>query len=97
MPHMIMASSNKVPLESALPVILKLLPLKNNMTVNETVYKCLLGFMEMNNTKALLCHCTYLITSEYHAIFMDRSKKVSSKLAFSMANAVAGEKHWSAS
>ena len=64
MSHMIMESPNDVPLTTVPPVILKILTLKNNMTVNETVYKCLLGFMGMNNAKALLCHCTYLITSE---------------------------------
>ena len=53
MSHMIMASPNDVPLVTMLPVVLKSLPLKNDMTANETVYKCLLGLMEMKNAKAV--------------------------------------------
>lgn len=46
--RMIMASPNHVPLAQVLPVLLKSLPLKTDMTENETVYTCLLGLLQMN-------------------------------------------------
>jgi hypothetical protein len=51
--RMIMASPNNVPMSQVLPVVLKALPLKNDFTENETVYKCLLGLLQNNNTDAL--------------------------------------------
>lgn len=51
--RMIMASPAHVPLPQVLPVVLKALPLKNDMTENETVYKCLLGLLQMNNQDAI--------------------------------------------
>ena len=51
--RVIMASQNYVPLATVLAVILKSLPLKNDMTANDMVYKCLLGVMEMNNINAV--------------------------------------------
>ena len=50
--RMIMASPTDVPLGQVLPVVLKSLPLKNDMTENETVYKCILGLISMNNADA---------------------------------------------
>ena len=50
--RMIMASPSDVPLAQVLPVVLKSLPLKNDFTENETVYKCLLGLISMNNPDA---------------------------------------------
>jgi len=47
--RMIMAVPTAVPLGQVLPVMLKSLPLKNDFTENETVYKCLLGLISMNN------------------------------------------------
>eukprot|EP00551_Chaetoceros_affinis_P007050 CAMPEP_0203662278 /NCGR_PEP_ID=MMETSP0090-20130426/300_1 /ASSEMBLY_ACC=CAM_ASM_001088 /TAXON_ID=426623 /ORGANISM="Chaetoceros affinis, Strain CCMP159" /LENGTH=1073 /DNA_ID=CAMNT_0050525041 /DNA_START=61 /DNA_END=3282 /DNA_ORIENTATION=- len=52
--RMIMASPSSVPIAQVLPVVLKALPLKNDMTENETVYKCLLGLLQMNNADALV-------------------------------------------
>lgn len=52
MSRMIMASTTDVPLGQVLPVVLKSLPLKNDMTENETVYKCILGLIESNNADA---------------------------------------------
>ena len=52
MSHMIVASPNDVSLETVLPVTLKNLLLKNDMTANEMVYKCMLGLIEMNNADA---------------------------------------------
>lgn len=46
--RLIMASPTNVPLAAVLPTLLKALPLKNDFTENETVYKCLLGLMKMN-------------------------------------------------
>jgi hypothetical protein len=46
--RMVMASPNHVPLGQVLPVLLKALPLKTDMTENETVYTCLLGLLQMN-------------------------------------------------
>jgi HEAT repeat protein len=46
--RMIMASPANVPLATVLPALLKALPLKNDHTENETVYKCVLGLMSMN-------------------------------------------------
>lgn len=37
------------PMNQVLPVLLKALPLKNDMTENETVYKCLLGLLQANH------------------------------------------------
>jgi len=53
MSRMIMASPSDVPLGQVLPVILKSLPLKNDMTENETVYKCILGLISLNNADAV--------------------------------------------
>lgn len=50
--RMIMASPGDVPLGQVLPVILKSLPLKDDMTENLTVYNCLLGLINMNNADA---------------------------------------------
>ena len=38
-----------------LPYILRSLPLKNDMTENETVYRCLLRLLEMNQEDAVSC------------------------------------------
>jgi importin-4 len=46
--RMIMTCPNHVPLSQVLPALLKALPLKNDMTENETVYTCLLGLLQMN-------------------------------------------------
>lgn len=51
--RMIMASPNHVPLGQVLPVFLKALPLKTDMTENETVYTCLLGLLQMNQPDLL--------------------------------------------
>lgn len=63
--RMIMASPPSVPLPQVLPVLLKALPLKNDMTENETVYKCLLGLLSMNNQEALA------LKSEFRRIFVE--------------------------
>jgi len=47
--RMIMFNPTAVPLSQVLPVILRCLPLKSDYTEDETVYKCLLGLMAMNN------------------------------------------------
>jgi hypothetical protein len=46
--RMIMACPDHVPMSQVLPVLLKALPLKTDMTENETVYKCLFGLQQMN-------------------------------------------------
>jgi len=46
--RMITTSPSSVPLAQVLPVLLKVLPLKNDMTENETVYSCLFGLLEKN-------------------------------------------------
>lgn len=51
--RMIMTSPADVPLNQVLPVVLKSLPLKNDMTENETVYKCILGLISLNNADAV--------------------------------------------
>jgi len=51
--RMIMASPSNVPVSQVLPVVLSKLPLKNDMTENESVYKCLLGLLQMNNPDAI--------------------------------------------
>ena len=50
--RMIMAAPGDVPLGQVLPPVLRCLPLKNDMTENETVYNCLLGLISMNNADA---------------------------------------------
>jgi len=51
--RMIMASPANVPMGQVLPVLLRALPLKNDMTENETVYQCLLGLLQMNQEDAV--------------------------------------------
>merc|ERR1712176_195532 len=51
--RMIMASQSHVPMPQVLPAMLKLLPLKTDMTENETVYTCLLGLLQMNHPDLL--------------------------------------------
>ena len=51
--RMIMASAAHVPMPQVLPALLKNLPLKTDMTENETVYTCLLGLLQMNHPDAL--------------------------------------------
>ena len=51
--RMIMTSPGHVPLAQVLPVLLKALPLKNDMTENETVYNCLMGLLQMNQSDLL--------------------------------------------
>lgn len=51
--RMVMACPNHVPMNQVLPALLKLLPLKTDMTENETVYTCLLGLLQLNHPDAL--------------------------------------------
>jgi hypothetical protein len=51
--RMIMASPGHIPMPQVLPALLKLMPLKTDMTENETVYTCLLGLLSMNLPDAL--------------------------------------------
>lgn len=51
--RMIMACPTQVPMGQVLPVMLKVLPLKNDMTENNTVYNCLLGLLQMNQADLL--------------------------------------------
>ena len=51
--RMIMASPGHVPMAQVLPALVKLLPLKTDMTENETVYTCLLGLLQMNHPDIL--------------------------------------------
>lgn len=51
--RMIIVSPTHVPMAMVLPVLLKALPLKNDMTENETVYKCLFGLLEQNHADLL--------------------------------------------
>lgn len=51
--RMIMASPSHLPMPQVLPALLKLLPLKTDMTENETIYTCLLGLLQMNQPDAL--------------------------------------------
>lgn len=46
--RMITTSPSHVPMAQVLPVMLKALPLKNDMTENETVYNCLFGLLQQN-------------------------------------------------
>eukprot|EP00536_Pseudo-nitzschia_multiseries_P014497 jgi/Psemu1/262211/estExt_Genewise1Plus.C_7140005 len=51
--RMIMASPTSVPMPQVLPAMLRLLPLKTDMTENDTVYKCLLGLIQMGQPDAV--------------------------------------------
>lgn len=51
--RMVMASPTHLPMPQVLPALLRLLPLKTDMTENETVYTCLLGLLQMNHPDAL--------------------------------------------
>eukprot|EP00525_Craspedostauros_australis_P010027 CAMPEP_0198120454 /NCGR_PEP_ID=MMETSP1442-20131203/29101_1 /TAXON_ID= /ORGANISM="Craspedostauros australis, Strain CCMP3328" /LENGTH=152 /DNA_ID=CAMNT_0043779107 /DNA_START=10 /DNA_END=469 /DNA_ORIENTATION=+ len=48
-----MACPNNLPMPQVLPAMLKLLPLKTDMTENETIYTCLLGLVQMNHPDAV--------------------------------------------
>jgi len=50
---MVMTSPANVPISQVFPVFLKALPLKNDMSENETVYKCLIGLVQMNHPEVL--------------------------------------------
>lgn len=63
--RMIMASPSHVPMSQVLPVLLRALPLKTDMTENETVYTCLLGLLHMNQPDALAN------ASEIRRVFME--------------------------
>eukprot|EP00535_Pseudo-nitzschia_heimii_P006126 CAMPEP_0197184934 /NCGR_PEP_ID=MMETSP1423-20130617/10893_1 /TAXON_ID=476441 /ORGANISM="Pseudo-nitzschia heimii, Strain UNC1101" /LENGTH=1071 /DNA_ID=CAMNT_0042635885 /DNA_START=109 /DNA_END=3324 /DNA_ORIENTATION=- len=47
--RMIMAQPSSVPMPQVLPAFLRLLPLKTDMTENETIYNCLLGLIQMGH------------------------------------------------
>ena len=51
--RMIMASPTHIPMPQVLPAFLNLLPLKTDMTENETVYNCVLGLVQMNHPDAV--------------------------------------------
>merc|ERR1711957_426823 len=51
--RMIKTSPSTVPLAQVLPVMLSVLPLKNDMTENGTVYTCLFGLLQQNNAVVL--------------------------------------------
>jgi hypothetical protein len=51
--RMIMAGPSSVPIDQVLPVYIRVLPLKVDMTENETVYNCLLGLLQMNHAAVL--------------------------------------------
>jgi hypothetical protein len=52
--RMMVAHPNHIPIGQAVPVLLKHLPLKNDMTENETVYGCILGLMGNPNAQEIL-------------------------------------------
>merc|ERR1712166_293464 len=51
--RMIMAQPASIPMPQVFPPFLRLLPLKTDMTENETVYNCLLGLIQMGHPEAL--------------------------------------------
>lgn len=51
--RMIMAHPSSVPMPQVLPAFLRLLPLKTDMTENETIYNCLLGLIQMGHPDAI--------------------------------------------
>jgi len=51
--RMIMAQPSSVPMPQVLPAFLRLLPLKTDMSENETIYNCLLGLIQMGHPEAL--------------------------------------------
>jgi importin-4 len=52
--RMIMASPGSVPMAQVLPAMLRLLPLKTDMTENGTIYTCLVGLIEVKHPEAIL-------------------------------------------
>lgn len=51
--RMIMASPGSLPMPQVLPVLLRVLPLKTDMTENETVYTCVIGLIHANHPDAI--------------------------------------------
>ena len=51
--RMIMASPGSMPMAQVVPALLGLLPLKTDMTENETVYSCLIGLVDGNIPDAM--------------------------------------------
>jgi len=52
--RMIVAQPASFPMRQVLPAFLRLLPLKTDMTENETVYNCLLGLIQIGHPEALV-------------------------------------------
>ncbi|KAG7364468.1 heat repeat-containing protein [Nitzschia inconspicua] len=51
--RMVITSPASVPMPQVLPAMLRLLPLKTDMTENETVYTCLIGLIEVSHPDAV--------------------------------------------
>jgi hypothetical protein len=51
--RMIMTQPSSVPMPQVLPAFLRLLPLKTDMTENETIYNCLLGLIQVGHPEAM--------------------------------------------
>jgi len=69
--RMIITSPTHVPLEQVIPVFLSVLPLKNDMTENDAIYKCLLGLLQMKQS-TLMVH-----KSQLRRIFMEATQETS--------------------
>ena len=52
--RMIQTSPTHVPMAQVLPVLLQALPLKSDMTENETVYNCLFGLLQQNQSDLMV-------------------------------------------
>mmetsp|Transcript_37175 Transcript_37175/g.54715 ORF Transcript_37175/g.54715 Transcript_37175/m.54715 type:complete len:1080 (-) Transcript_37175:170-3409(-) len=83
--RMIMATPGSVPMPQVLPALLQSLPLKNDMTENETVYKCLLGLLQMNQPDAVA------LKAEFSRIFqaaVEEGSKVDDDIKAQLAAAL---------
>lgn len=87
--RMMKTSPSHVPMTQVLPVMLKALPLKSDMTENETVYNCLFGLLQANQpdlmaNKAELARVFAMAASEESKVDDELKEKL--KLALQSLN-----------
>ncbi|KAL9183593.1 hypothetical protein ACHAXT_004449 [Thalassiosira profunda] len=87
--RMMKTSPSHVPMAQVLPVMLKALPLKSDMTENETVYNCLFGLLQANQpdlmaNKAELARVFAMAASEESKVDDELKEKL--KLALQSLN-----------
>jgi len=82
--RMILTCPESVPIDQVLPALLKVLPLKNDLVENETVFKCLLGLIQINHPQVAVNSAEIkrvLHEATMEGSLVDDEEKVKLKLA----------------